>query len=959
LGKIIQFAVCLLIVLSPIKFACADLFDSSIDTVTISMKQSDHFIVEESIQHFQFISPLPGARFVNRENTIIIRHGDRINVSSISAEIVVVIGSSSGTISGKLNIASDNRTIIFKPDQPFNPGETVTVLLNEGLRTFPGDHIESLTFQFEVSYNQTTHEQIEYLEKMFKDEFGLSDEKLPAANNQKSMISHNSEAELDEYDLPSDFPSIEVVISNNPASGYRLLSRKSTARGNGFYLYFIDESGEVVYYRRMIDAMSNIAKQPNGMITWYNNGYYKFFAMDSTYSVVDSFECGNGYSTDFHEIRILENGHAYLMSYDVQWIDMSEIVEGGDPNATVIGLIIQELDEDHEVIFQWRSWDFYEITDINDVFDLAEPAIDYVHGNSLEIDEDGSILISARHMDEITKINGNTGEIIWRLGGENNDFEFIDDDRGFSLQHDIRRLPNRNITLFDNGVLHEPPYSRSLEYQLDENNLTATLVWEYANIDGRLSIAMGSTQRLQNGNNLICWGSREGETDSSSGWIEVNQEGEVALELGYIDETAAYRVRNHEWNGVAVKPYILANEGDIWEVELNFAYFGHEDIAMYYIFQDDEPNTITLVDSTPNTSISIPGMQMGETWYFRILALSEDDVCSEWSNEVEYTHPLFFILDSPQNDVVLSDDEVTVRWYRDPSVPPYIDPTYHVEYSIDDGFENFLYFPTRDTFFTISDLEEDLSVLAGGELDELPDDTTIYWRVKKMNHNGTGYWAWPGENGWSFNIFITDPPEPFNLISPENEAVIDSLALNFMWDNTQDPDPNDSVRFDLEIALDSTFSDSTTIIYDVQDLTKFLVEDLSDSTIYWWRVHAIDTNSPGTYSNETRHFTVALDFMYVEQYSVNIPTEFGIDAVYPNPFNPTITIVVGLPSVSKLDVRVYNLLGEEVAKLADGRFNEGFHDFTFDASLQPSGIYFIRAAASGKMEQIKKIVLLK
>ncbi|MDP8207195.1 MAG: aryl-sulfate sulfotransferase [Candidatus Electryonea clarkiae] len=908
---------------------------------------------------FEFISPVPGARYVHRKNTIIFRHGDIINKSSIYNNIVVVTGSTSGKVPGKLNIASDNKTIIFKPDYPFYPGEIVTVQINAGLKTNSGDHIDSISYQFEVSHNQISHEEMKYPENIRTGKLGQVNKNIPVLNGKKPMIRPNSENELDEYDLPYDFPSIEVITTNNPADGYRLLNRRSSIGDFGSYMIFIDESGEVVFYKRMINEVKNIEKQFNGMITWYDTGLSKYYAMDTTYTTIDSFECGNGYTTDWHELRVLENEHAFLISYDLQLIDMSEIVEDGNPDATVIGLIIQELDEDHEVIFQWRSWDYYDIFDINDIFDLTEFVIDYVHGNSLEIDEDGSILISARHMDEITKINGNTGEIIWRFSGENNEFEFIDDDRGFSFQHDIRRLPNGNITLFDNGVLHEPPYSRSLEYQLDENNLTATLVWEYSNIDGRLSIAMGSTQRLQNGNNLICWGSMEGEIDSTSGWIEINPEGEVAFEIRYEVEEITYRVRNNEWNGVAAIPYLQVNPGVDSEVELNFAYFGHEDIAMYYIFQDDTPNAITLVDSTTNTSITLTDMEMGETSYFRILALSEDDIISEWSNEVEYTQPSLFRLDSPDDNSILHDDEVTVRWFRDPSVRPYINPTYHVEYSTDIGFENFQFYSIQDTFYTISDIEEELLVLGSGELDELPDDTTIFWRIKKMNDDGTGYWASPGENGWSFQIFISDPPDAFSLISPENGAVIDSLSCLFVWENTHDPDPGDAVQFEIEIALDNLFTDSTTMIFAVEDLTQYLVDDFQDNTNYWWRVHAVDTNTAGTYSNETQSFTIDLDGVNVKQSINGIPTNFAIDAVYPNPFNPAITIVVGLPTISKLDIRVYSLLGKEVAKLADGRFNEGFHSFTFDASSQPSGIYFIRAAVPGKMEQIKKIVLLK
>ncbi len=67
---------------------------------------------------------------------------------------------------------------------------------------------------------------------------------------------------------------------------------------------------------------------------------------------------------------------------------------------------------------------------------------------------------------------------------------------GFSHQHDIRRIPNGNITLFDNGNLHDPHYSRAVEYQLDEVNKIATSVWEYKNNPETYSFAMGKNTKI-------------------------------------------------------------------------------------------------------------------------------------------------------------------------------------------------------------------------------------------------------------------------------------------------------------------------------------------------------------------------------------------------------------------------------------------------------------------------------
>src|SRR5262245_47329771 len=154
------------------------------------------------------------------------------------------------------------------------------------------------------------------------------------------------------------------------------------------------------------------------------------------------------------------------MSYDPQIVDMSALTKGGRSDAIVIGLIIQELDQEKNVVFQWRSWDHFQITDVMS-HSLNSSVVDYVHGNSIDVDSDCNLIISCRHMNEVTKISRASGEIIWRLGGRNNQFA-IDDPIRFSHQHDVRRLPNGNLTLFDNGNFRLPLFSRAVEYAIDE-----------------------------------------------------------------------------------------------------------------------------------------------------------------------------------------------------------------------------------------------------------------------------------------------------------------------------------------------------------------------------------------------------------------------------------------------------------------------------------------------------------
>jgi hypothetical protein len=302
----------------------------------------------------------------------------------------------------------------------------------------------------------------------------------------------------------------------------------------------LNNNGTPKYSRLLGGNGFDFKKQNSHLLTYYDEIHQKYLGLNDNYVVVDSFSCGNGYNTDFHELRVLGDGSSWLMSYDPQYIDMSKIVPGGNVHTLVTGLIVQHINAQKNVIFQWRSWDHFQITDATHE-NLLASNIDYVHGNAIEIDTDSNIIISSRHMDEITKINSTTGDIIWRLGGKNNQFVFSNDSIGFSHQHCIRRLENQNLLLFDNGNYHTPAFSRAIEYQINETNKTVNLVWQYIRTPSIYASAMGSVQRLSNGNTLIGWGS------ASPTLTEVTPEGNIAYELLLPSGQMSYRAFRFEW----------------------------------------------------------------------------------------------------------------------------------------------------------------------------------------------------------------------------------------------------------------------------------------------------------------------------------------------------------------------------------------------------------------------------
>jgi len=87
-------------------------------------------------------------------------------------------------------------------------------------------------------------------------------------------------------------------------------------------------------------------------------------------------------------------------------------------------------------------------------------------------------------------------------------------------------------------------------------------------------------------------------------------------------------------------------------------------------------------------------------------------------------------------------------------------------------------------------------------------------------------------------------------------------------------------------------------------------------------------------------------------------TKFELLQNYPNPFNPSTTIAFTLPSAGFVTVKVFNLVGQEVATLASRDFNAGAYILQFDATDLGSGIYFYTIQA-GDFKQTRRMTLLK
>jgi hypothetical protein len=114
---------------------------------------------------------------------------------------------------------------------------------------------------------------------------------------------------------------------------------------------------------------------------------------------------------------------------------------------------------------------------------------------------------------------------------------------------------------------------------------------------------------------------------------------------------------------------------------------------------------------------------------------------------------------------------------------------------------------------------------------------------------------------------------------------------------------------------------------------------------YLYRLKQVDFNGMFEYSNEIETI-------------INAPDKFSLNQNYPNPFNPSTTIEFQLPKETFVTLKVYNILGKEVASLVNEQKAAGVHKINFDASVLPSGLYIYKIS-TGNFEQTRKMLLLK
>jgi hypothetical protein len=396
--------------------------------------------------------------------------------------------------------------------------------------------------------------------------------------------------------------AVEVTTTQahgDTAPGYIFAALKEGIGDHGPMI--IDHLGQVVWYGKYGSARDFKMQyyQSRPVLTWWEgkiiqgHGIGEYVIFDSSYREIARVRAGNGFRGDLHEFLISPQDTALLTAYVPARTDLTSI--GGPEYGAVWDGIAQEVDiETGRVLFEWHS---LEHVSIEESYvkrpDNPDYHYDYFHINSIDVDHDSNLLISSRNTCTVYKVERNSGEVLWRLGGKKSDFEMGPGTQS-AFQHDARRNKGSTITVFDNGAypkVHDQ--SRGIVIELDEEKMSATLLREYTSPQKLLTTSQGNLQLLPNANVFIGWG-------SAPFISEFSYDGKLLFDAHFPQDGESYRAFRFPWKGHPTDaPAVVAESGPEDKVMLYASWNGATEVGTWEVLAGPRPSQLESVESFP------------------------------------------------------------------------------------------------------------------------------------------------------------------------------------------------------------------------------------------------------------------------------------------------------------------------------------------------------------------------
>lgn len=353
-----------------------------------------------------------------------------------------------------------------------------------------------------------------------------------------------------------------------------------------------------------------------------------YYILDNSYAVIKTVSAQRGFTSDIHEFLLTPRNTALLLS--TKKIPMDLTPYGGPEDGFIQDFAIQEIDlRTNKLLFFWDALDHIPLTDSYQ--SVPSPTStnkiwDVYHLNSIGLtDAVDDLIVSSRSTWTIYRINKPTGDIVWRLGGKQSNFEIAFGGE-FSWQHDARFLPNNRVSLFDDNSDGSPgpvPPSHGLILQLDLNELTASVYRTYFH-DPNISVASeGNLQSLPNGNKFIGWGQSPyySEFDEAGNTVD-----NPALNLLYAAQfpntNYSYRAYRHDWVGKPFYPPSIGLRSSKGKKIVYASWNGSTQTTQWKVFAGCSPKNLCLAAIAERTGFetAIPVSERGP--YFQVKALN-------------------------------------------------------------------------------------------------------------------------------------------------------------------------------------------------------------------------------------------------------------------------------------------------------------------------------------------------
>jgi hypothetical protein len=337
---------------------------------------------------------------------------------------------------------------------------------------------------------------------------------------------------------------------------------------------------------------------------------------DSSYRRLATVTASGGLSADLHEFLLTPQGTALIAAYyPVTW-DAS--AAGGSKQKTVLDSVIQEIDvKTGLLLFQWDSLDHVPVGDSEEV-PKPHALYDYFHINSIQLDTDGNLVVSARNTWAAYKINRSTGAIMWTLGGHRSSFK-MRPGASFAFQHDVEvhGPGDREATVFDDGA--GPPtvehQSRALTLHLDFTHMVASVAAVREHSPPLRARYQGNVQTLPGGNELVGWGQQPYFT-------EFGRRGQVLFDARFVSNTSSYRAYLFPpWSGHPADSPAAAARNSRRATTVYASWNGSTDTIWWLVLSGEKRGTLFLRRLVRKSGFET-AIQVPKTHYAQVEALN-------------------------------------------------------------------------------------------------------------------------------------------------------------------------------------------------------------------------------------------------------------------------------------------------------------------------------------------------